>query len=1136
MTPSITSTTPSTPTRSRPGKKQNTVSIFLAESAVFLRTNDATGRNRYGDSQPSIVRGLLVLDVVKPMKISAIELELIAKSATAWPEGVGAHRTDITEVHRVFEAKEVVWAAPGYIGSRPGSSKGKRTPENSFQMETVEEDNQDLEESEPQPPSYTQSIRASEPLQMQATPVSDPRASVTSSLSSARTSISTTSTSLSSAFTMTPSTSAASASSAGSGLLASVKPFEESIPKTYLPMSPSPAASIPSTTHTTRITPAGFHTSHTVSRPPPVDNLPENDNDNNAHAIDANAHDLNVNRSVALPLPSTCSPELEHAVNFPNDDTEPHEATLPLVPNRPISTTTPLDTRSAPSANLEPESDSRGRTTETKKRKFSIFSFFGSLFGSKKKRKREKGNDRHLDSESHVDNRREGKGVEHSRSRLSMKSLSGATVRSEETVKPKERPSSFLKAKREKKARSVLLPPLPPPPTSAPPVPISSGSSVRSAPAPHVSTSLRQSLSSAINAPDPSSSDTYSIAHSSHPYAHTDSTSIAPPSPTASTITNTATVISAKNMSGPPSAKPTGLMGLSDILRDRDHRERRKSKGYSHDGEGSVIDGKEESGRRSTSEEAPEGLGWKEFRKGTYTYPITLRIPGHAPPTLECTYGSVTWRIKGVVRRHGTFSANLSTTSPLLVISCPAPLLYSPSAPTDPFYGGLEENIVVERHWEDQLHYSINVSGRSFHMGPGATIGVAFTFVPLCRGVRVWRVGVAIEEKTEYLTQFRRVARTDPVQNIPLLSLRDPNTNSKEQKWLLPLPEGMMIEESPMKEVLGNPDTSTSDPGDHSTCHTSADVSESHDTDCDTPIETQTEDVAPVVDAKYLPRAMRRQQSTLLLRQRDETMQSLQSPHGPWSFHADLPLPASCRVIRASNRNRRSNMNITHLLKCVVRVERGEHESDDDMGEEKRKEPKKRKLFDIVIQTPVQILSCRCSPDYISLPHYSEDVELESIDPGSSMMCPCQRYSNSIRDLERPPSVLGSTWSGKRGSIGSVGSGDKVGTPYTNKRSSVSSIASFGSALAPSVPPSPLPFSPPHLQGSTYSASRRSSLAFSFASGASTTAFSVQNFKPAVVPTDTLAARNKQLERLVSGSEWEDGWVVPVYNDVGGPS
>ena len=71
---------------------------------------------------------------------------------------------------------------------------------------------------------------------------------------------------------------------------------------------------------------------------------------------------------------------------------------------------------------------------------------------------------------------------------------------------------------------------------------------------------------------------------------------------------------------------------------------------------------------------------------------------------------------------------------------------------------------------------------------------------------------------------------------------------------------------------------------------------------------------------------------------------------GPWTFHQDLHLPHSCSNIHFTNKNRRSNIIITHMLKWVIRVQRG-----DDVGIN----PKtgKRKLFDIVVQIPVHILS-----------------------------------------------------------------------------------------------------------------------------------------------------------------------------------
>lgn len=112
-------------------QKKNSLAIRLTESAVFLRTSETAGRRRNHDSQSSMLRGLLTLDLVKPTKITSIEIELHAKVSTSWPEGtlehwlynitlhllkiigIGARRIDITEEHRLFSASTVFFRAGG---------------------------------------------------------------------------------------------------------------------------------------------------------------------------------------------------------------------------------------------------------------------------------------------------------------------------------------------------------------------------------------------------------------------------------------------------------------------------------------------------------------------------------------------------------------------------------------------------------------------------------------------------------------------------------------------------------------------------------------------------------------------------------------------------------------------------------------------------------------------------------------------------------------------------------------------------------------------------------------------------------------------------------------------------------------
>lgn len=71
---------------------------------------------------------------------------------------------------------------------------------------------------------------------------------------------------------------------------------------------------------------------------------------------------------------------------------------------------------------------------------------------------------------------------------------------------------------------------------------------------------------------------------------------------------------------------------------------------------------------------------------------------------------------------------------------------------------------------------------------------------------------------------------------------------------------------------------------------------------------------------------------------------------GPWTLQRELALPTSCTQMHFSNQNQSANILITHTLQVVFRVERGDDQfMDQTTGG--------RKLFDIVIKIPVNILS-----------------------------------------------------------------------------------------------------------------------------------------------------------------------------------
>ena len=69
---------------------KTSLSITLTEPFVILRTIDVAGSQPLlGEfAPPSVLRGLLALDLSKASKISSIQIELEATSYASWNEGV----------------------------------------------------------------------------------------------------------------------------------------------------------------------------------------------------------------------------------------------------------------------------------------------------------------------------------------------------------------------------------------------------------------------------------------------------------------------------------------------------------------------------------------------------------------------------------------------------------------------------------------------------------------------------------------------------------------------------------------------------------------------------------------------------------------------------------------------------------------------------------------------------------------------------------------------------------------------------------------------------------------------------------------------------------------------------------------
>uniref|UniRef100_V5EYP1 Arrestin C-terminal-like domain-containing protein n=1 Tax=Kalmanozyma brasiliensis (strain GHG001) TaxID=1365824 RepID=V5EYP1_KALBG len=158
-----------------------------------------------------------------------------------------------------------------------------------------------------------------------------------------------------------------------------------------------------------------------------------------------------------------------------------------------------------------------------------------------------------------------------------------------------------------------------------------------------------------------------------------------------------------------------------------------------------------------TNHDEPVHSESKEFKKGTYTYPICISLPSNLPPTLHADFGFNRYVLRANVVRAGALTPNL-------VAEREVNLIHAPDE------DALEEtdSIVVERCWEDLLSYMVVFSGKSFPIGQ--QIPLWLKFVPLGK-VKIYRILATLEERTDYFAKGRRVARHEVPRKWTLLKI-----------------------------------------------------------------------------------------------------------------------------------------------------------------------------------------------------------------------------------------------------------------------------------------------------------------------------------------------------------------------------
>ncbi|ORY70767.1 or S-antigen, C-terminal domain-domain-containing protein [Leucosporidium creatinivorum] len=311
-----------------------------------------------------------------------------------------------------------------------------------------------------------------------------------------------------------------------------------------------------------------------------------------------------------------------------------------------------------------------------------------------------------------------------------------------------------------------------------------------------------------------------------------------------------------------------------------------------------LTSGKEHGGVEHDSDEDGDlhATGWKEFRAGTYTYPISIAVPASLPPTIASDFGHVSYSLKATVYRAGALTPNLSTSTEIILVSAPG-------------QDDTEENesIVVERFWETQMKYHVALSGKSFPIG--GTIPISIRLNPMAK-VKLYRVTAILEQKTNYYASGRKLTRHETPKKYPLLRIEHKDPKDP----LLPIlsDDPNAIADHPLAAFFINP--------------------------------TSSEDATP----------------------------SLLDPLGPWNIESYLKLPECTTKVNFSTNHDKANISVSHILKVMLRVERGDDDFLDSKG--------KRKLWDVIIESPIHILSCRCTANI--LPAYSPSGTL----PGTSSL------------------------------------------------------------------------------------------------------------------------------------------------------
>ncbi|KAL9590983.1 MAG: hypothetical protein Q9203_000179 [Teloschistes exilis] len=334
--------------------------------------------------------------------------------------------------------------------------------------------------------------------------------------------------------------------------------------------------------------------------------------------------------------------------------------------------------------------------------------------------------------------------------------------------------------------------------------------------------------------------------------------------------------------------------------------------------------GKGDSGMGSVAQK-----GYRTFTPGDYIYNFELPIDSRLPETIDVELGSVKYSLEATVERAGAFRANLVGTKEVLFVRAPAE-------------GSLEqvEPIAISRNWEDQLHYDIVISGKSFPLG--AQVPIAFKLIPLAK-VQCHRIKVFLTENIQYYTLNKRVHRLEPTRKIQLLEKR------------ADAPSSSAYSGSSVRITAGG-------------------------------------------GVAYDGRAAAAQGDESVPRDRTNLLGNLEGGHniGPTEMEFSVQLP-SCQAMAERDRSQSvhfdttyQNIQVNHWIKIVMRLSKPD-----------QVDPTKRRHFEISIDSPLHILSCRATQANIALPAYTSPESVTLLTEHAECGCP-----GALRRRNSPSSLL----------------------------------------------------------------------------------------------------------------------------------